>query len=269
MNPIGKIYLNSVLARQLCEKIIKEQATNPILKQSAIKSRTDNLKKGKAIIQDALKKLGGLPSKPGRATKEGYVLKNGVWVRKQSGRTVGTGNTSKSVDDIIYELEEQLKENSYSFTTYAANEKERSVNFGILITYRQKWEPTAYQVGELVKTIPLAPKEYKKYSKKVQLKKKRIDKEIENSLRILKTDSSETGRAESEIVNNANKKSSFNRNSTASSGFGPEELGGPSSTTTTNFTGDASTESRNLKKGFRPRTVSQSTQARKFPFSKE
>ena len=25
MNPIGKIYLNSVLARQLCEKIIKEQ----------------------------------------------------------------------------------------------------------------------------------------------------------------------------------------------------------------------------------------------------
>jgi hypothetical protein len=29
----------------------------------------------------------------------------------------------------------------YNFTVYAANDKERSVNFGILNTYRQIWTP--------------------------------------------------------------------------------------------------------------------------------
>lgn len=238
---------------QTAEKIIKANPTNFILKHPAEKSKADYLRKGLSIIKEAMEKLGGTTSNSNtsKRVKPGYIFKNGVWVRKQQGRTLSSGGTSRSVDDIVYELEEQLKEKNYSFTTYAANEKERSVNFGILITYRQKWEPTAYQVGELVKTIPLAPKEFKKYSKKIQVKKKRIEKEIENSLRILKSDSSETGRAESEIVNKANKKSSFNRNSTTSNGLGSEEVGGSSSTTTTNFTGDASTESRNLKKSFR------------------
>lgn len=35
---------------------------------------------------------------------------------------------------------------------YAANRQERTVNFGILITYRQKWEPLGYQAGRLVKS---------------------------------------------------------------------------------------------------------------------
>src|SRR5262249_35124323 len=43
----------------------------------------------------------------------------------------------------------------YSFTVYA----EKSCNFGILVTYRQTWEPEQYQVGDLFKTIPLAPRE--------------------------------------------------------------------------------------------------------------
>jgi hypothetical protein len=34
---------------------------------------------------------------------------------------------------------------------------ENSINFGIMLTYRQTWEPLQYQVGDLVSTIPLAP----------------------------------------------------------------------------------------------------------------
>lgn len=156
----------------------------------------------------------------------------------------------QNVDEIIQELEEQLKSNSYAFTTYAANENERSVNFGILITYRQKWEPVTYQAGELVKTIPLAPKEVRRYNKKVSIKRKRIEREIENSLRIIKTDSSETGRAESEIVNKATKRTSFQRNNATSSSE-TAELVGTDSTMMTNFTGDASRDSRSVKKSFR------------------
>ena len=40
----------------------------------------------------------------------------------------------------------------YRFTIFAPN----TVNFGLLVTYRQAWRPITYQVGRLVKTIPLA-----------------------------------------------------------------------------------------------------------------
>ena len=53
----------------------------------------------------------------------------------------------------------------------------RSLNFGLLNTYRQKWEPVAYQVGNLVKSIPLAPKQERKYSLKTVFNRKRTEEE--------------------------------------------------------------------------------------------
>src|SRR5262249_20774382 len=41
---------------------------------------------------------------------------------------------------LLTELETKLRE-KYAFTIFAANEQERSVNFGILNTYRQTWTP--------------------------------------------------------------------------------------------------------------------------------
>ncbi|GAA4255913.1 hypothetical protein [Dactylosporangium darangshiense] len=48
----------------------------------------------------------------------------------------------------------------YAFDVFAAN----SVNFGFMVTYRQTWTPQNYQVGDLVSTIPLAPKEIRRCS---------------------------------------------------------------------------------------------------------
>lgn len=127
-------------------------------------------------------------------------------------------NTGNSEDDrytqlhtILRQLEERLRE-PYSFTVFAANGQERSVNFGIVSTYRQKWTPIKYQVGELVKTIPLAPGEVKKFSKKTILKKKRSIKELERSSSMLKDESNSTSRAEAEIMRRAQAKTSFNLN---------------------------------------------------------
>ena len=59
---------------------------------------------------------------------------------------------------LLEELDRMLNE-KYSFDVY----KKDSINFGIMVTYRQTWKPENCQVGELVSTIPLAPKEVRRY----------------------------------------------------------------------------------------------------------
>jgi hypothetical protein len=110
------------------------------------------------------------------------------------------------LDDILEEIISNLLEETYSFKVFAPN----SYNFGIIVTYRQEWKPISYQVGELVSTIPLAPKEIRKFSKRTLVKKKRSVKEIEESVRALKEESSNTARADAEIVKEATMKSNFN-----------------------------------------------------------
>ncbi len=229
--------------KQQLEKLAETIKT---LKRSAVFNVTSLIQKaqreGNAIIQSARAVTKRPESRPGER-RGSFVYRDGHWVKENDNRTVAP--KEKDVDSIISELEERLKK-SYSFVTFAANQRERSVNFGLLLTYRQRWEPVAYQVGELVKTIPLAPRESRKYSKKTVVKKKREVKEMENSLQILKTDSSQTSRAESEIVENATAKTGFQQNSQGSASYGVV-----SGSTSTNFTGEAGRESKDLKKSFR------------------
>jgi hypothetical protein len=96
-----------------------------------------------------------------------------------------------------------------AFTIFAATPRERSVNFGLLATYRQKWSPLNYQAGALVRTITLTPKEVRKYSIKTTRKKSRAEREVENNLRTRKEESSDTSRAETEIVQKAMTKTNF------------------------------------------------------------
>ncbi len=62
-------------------------------------------------------------------------------------------------------MNDRLKE-PYSFDVFAAYCDERSVNFGLMVTYRQRWEPVAYQAGQLVKTVTLAPREERAFATK-------------------------------------------------------------------------------------------------------
>ena len=55
---------------------------------------------------------------------------------------------------------ETLLQQKYAFDVFAKD----SINFGIMVTYRQTWKPERYQVGDLVSTIPLAPREIRRYT---------------------------------------------------------------------------------------------------------
>lgn len=158
-----------------------------------------------------------------------------------------------------HEIIEQLRHRgrqSYPFRYFAASAKHRSVNFGILVTYRQKWTPISYQVGELVKTIPLAPKEVRKFTKKTVIKKKRAQKEIESNLIARKGESETKTRAESEIVARANARTNFALTNQETINIGGKEgpVGG-SGTMTTTFARDAEKHSQSIKKGFREAVV--------------
>src|SRR5438034_597663 len=97
-----------------------------------------------------------------------------------------------------------------------------SINYGLLLNYRQHWQPQSYQVGNLVSTIPLAPQETRRYTTKTVIKKTRNVKEIDDSLRSGKDESSDTWRVDSEIVDRAKNQTNFQK--TASGSFGNDNL---------------------------------------------
>jgi len=120
--------------------------------------------------------------------------------------------------------------------------KEGHINYGILISYRQKWVPLNYQVGDLVKSIPLSPKEVRKVNIKKVVKKDNVTKSMENNLRSSQEEENTTGRTESEIVQKAQNGNSFG----ASASFSRWGI-----TASADYKSDASKSSDSVKKEFR------------------
>ena len=147
---------------------------------------------------------------------------------------------------ILTDLEKSMSE-PYRFSVYAADGLGRSVNFGLVATYRQKWELQNYQVGELLKTIPLAPKEVRKFTRKLSIRKSRAEKEVENNLQVRKSEAAQTARAETEIIQKAHKKANFQLGAEGSASFFGL-IGGKASAA---FAGEAATDSQETKKEFR------------------
>jgi hypothetical protein len=148
---------------------------------------------------------------------------------------------SSRLAQLLTQMEKLLSER-YAFDVFAKD----SINFGIMVTYRQTWEPGNYQVGDLVSTIPLAPKEVRRYTTRSVTKKTRAVKELEDNLQTRKTESSDTIRADGEIVKKAQEKTHFNLS--ASETFGGD---GMSITATQSGGGDSSKESAQVKKEMR------------------
>jgi hypothetical protein len=146
--------------------------------------------------------------------------------------------------ELLSDLEKAIKE-PYRFSVYAANALQRSVNFGLVTTYRQQWDPESYQVGRLVKTVPLAPKEVRRFTKKLAVRKSRAEKEVENNLQVRRIESTETARAETEIVQKARKKTNFNFSAQGGLNVGIE------ANFSSSFGQEAATESHEAKKEFR------------------
>ena len=154
-----------------------------------------------------------------------------------STQTVNEGDTTPLIEKVAQALKEP-----HAFKVFAAD----SVNFAVLLNYRQEWDPQTYQVGELVNTIPLAPKEVRKYTKKQTHKESRKKKEINNALSIRRGDTSLTGRSETEVVRRANEKSAFDASANASGSIGFMTVGG-----STSLHADSAKESARTKKNFR------------------
>lgn len=144
--------------------------------------------------------------------------------------------------ELLQQLEELLAAPN-KFTVF----KEGLINYGILVSYRQKWTPLNYQVGDLVRSIPLSPKEVRKVTTKRVVKKDRTVKEMENNLQSRQNESTETGRTESEIVDKAQKNTSFSASASYTSTFGL--------TASSDFKTDSSKSSDAVKKNFREAVV--------------
>ena len=121
--------------------------------------------------------------------------------------------TFPDITKLLGELSDRLKER-YRFDVFAP----ASINYGVLLNYRQHWQPQSYQVGDLVSTIPLAPQETRKFTTKTVVKKTRSVKEIQDSLRSSKDESSQTSRVDAEIVQRAKDDTNFKYNASGSYG---------------------------------------------------
>jgi hypothetical protein len=151
------------------------------------------------------------------------------------------GGDSSRLTHLLTKLDRLLAER-YAFDVFAKD----SINFGLTLTYRQKWEPQNYQVGDLVSTIPLAPKESRKYTMRTVTKTSRNQKELEDALETRRRESIDTARVDAEIVAKAQTKSSFALTATGSLGGEGYSVSG-----TQTSTQDQGKQSEQVKKDFR------------------
>lgn len=142
---------------------------------------------------------------------------------------------------LILELRERLRE-PYSFQFFQPD----SVNYGILTTYRQHWEPETYQVGDLVATMPLAPGETRRVVTTTRLKRSRAEREVENALVNQRDEVQHSNRAESEILRRAAMTTNFSTSAQGSVNFGIGQIGG-----TTGFALNQADESSRAKRDAR------------------
>jgi hypothetical protein len=134
----------------------------------------------------------------------------------------------------------------YAFDVFAPN----SFNFGLVITYRQIWQPGPYQAGDLVSTIPLAPGESRKYTHRRVVKESVSRKTAEKSTQMRSQQSSEDSRAERDIMDKATSATNFQL--TTHGGF---NLGIGSMDVTSQFGGNTSSDSTQNKKDFHEATL--------------
>ncbi|OOP57641.1 MAG: hypothetical protein AYP45_02245 [Candidatus Brocadia carolinensis] len=134
----------------------------------------------------------------------------------------------------------------YPFTLFAEN----SINFGLLVTYSQRWEPTDYQVGRLVSTQALAPKETISVTMRRVVKTSFNRKQMQANQQIRKEETSDSLRDEAEIVARAEAKTNF-----ALTTGGGYALGPWSASLTTSFSKDKGVSSEETKKSFREAVI--------------
>lgn len=142
--------------------------------------------------------------------------------------------------DLLDVLDDLLEER-YKFEIFAPG----STNFGLVVTYRQKWDPITYQVGDLVKSLTLAPKEMREVTSKRVVKTEITVKEMQENQRSRKDETNQTLRDEAEIVDKAQVKTHFDVSANAN-----YSRGGFSGGVSTTWSRDTDLSSQETKKSF-------------------
>jgi hypothetical protein len=153
--------------------------------------------------------------------------------------------TASRLTQLIAEIGKELAE-PYAFDVFAPD----SYNYGLVCTYRQEWRPTTYQAGNLVATIPLAPGETRKYSKKTTVKQSVARKETERATSSRSLQTTDTSRAELAIMEKVSTATNFKMTSHGSFNVGIGNI-----ENTTEFGGNAANESAKNKQEFHEATI--------------
>jgi hypothetical protein len=159
--------------------------------------------------------------------------------------SAGSASSGSRLQNLIREIGQALAE-PYAFDVFAPY----SYNFGILLTYRQQWDPISYQAGDLRATIPLAPGETRKYTKKTHVTTSRAVKEMEKSMSSRSAQSSIISRAESEIMNRSTTSTNFRMTANGSFNIGVVGI-----SATSEFALNQATEAASTKKAFHEATT--------------
>jgi len=151
------------------------------------------------------------------------------------------GRLAQLINDIT-----KAQQEPYAFDVFAPN----SYNFGLIITYRQIWQPGTYQAGDLVSTIPLAPGETRKYSSKRTVKESVSRRTAQRSNEARSQQSTEDSRAENDIMQRSSSATNFKIATSGSFNIGIGSIDASSE-----FGGNTSSESTQSKKDFHEATL--------------
>lgn len=152
---------------------------------------------------------------------------------------------SPEVDDI--DAEESLHNDlpaKYPFDVFNFLPDNHRVNFGLQVVYRQGWTPLGTQPGEIVRTLPLGPKQSEKVTvKAVRRTKATRQTEISTSVET-STESSAATKDSSEVIQEATESFNWHVEAEASA-----SVGFASASVTAGAGGDSSSASKNTKSG--------------------
>jgi hypothetical protein len=178
-----------------------------------------------------------------------------------SGGRVGDGffpETEPNISDMVAErppidtrpalLRELLGylSGKHAFTIFAADGAERAINFALLLTWRQLWKPLNYQAGEIVHTMTLAPGAEQTIITRRRRSLKKYTAEADKSQSSRNSATTDTSRAESEILRKANTTTNFQLTSEGST-----KLLVSDGSFTTSTTRDVGREGNDTRRRFR------------------
>ena len=145
---------------------------------------------------------------------------------------------------------QRVRRADYPFTPFAADDEGGATTYGLVLGYRQRWEPTGYQAGELVRTLPLGPKATVRYTATRKTGRTYTDKRSEQSESSYRTEAQDVQRDVAKIVRDSKLSTSFNLTNQTGGGV----PGAASSDTTSVWSVDAERGSQSTKDTFREQT---------------